>query len=50
MVTAVKVEAQRSRLAITGSDETGLAVIGGGLLLAGAAVLVVRRRAGAHAA
>ncbi|MEZ5182800.1 MAG: LPXTG cell wall anchor domain-containing protein [Acidimicrobiales bacterium] len=50
VVTAVKVEAQRSRLAITGSDETGLAVIGGGLLLAGAAVLVVRRRAGAHAA
>lgn len=47
VVTAVKVEAARTRLAITGSDATGLAVLGGALLLAGAGVLALRRRANA---
>lgn len=45
VVTAVKVEAARTRLAITGSDATGLAVLGGVLVLAGVGVLVARRRA-----
>lgn len=50
VVTAVKVEAARTRLAITGSDATGLAVIGGTLVLAGVGTLVLRRRAGIRTA
>ncbi len=42
--TAVTVTPVRSRLAITGSDVGQLAVIGGACVLAGAAVLVARRR------
>jgi LPXTG-motif cell wall-anchored protein len=42
--TAVNAAPVRTRLAITGSDATGLAVLGGSLLLVGAGVLAVRRR------
>ena len=45
VATAVQREAVRTRLAITGSDATGLAVVGTALLLAGGGVLVLRRRA-----
>jgi LPXTG-motif cell wall-anchored protein len=43
--TAVTVRPLRSQLAITGSDVTQLAVIGGVLVAVGAAMLVLRRRA-----
>jgi LPXTG-motif cell wall-anchored protein len=42
--TAVTAAPVRTRLAITGSDATGLALLGGSLLLGGAAVLALRRR------
>ena len=42
--TAVKVQQVRTRLAITGSDDTDAALVGAGLVVAGAGLLVVRRR------
>ncbi|MGN6693555.1 MAG: LPXTG cell wall anchor domain-containing protein [Aquihabitans sp.] len=42
--TAVAVTPVRTRLAITGSDTTGLAVIGASLVAVGTGVLVARRR------
>ena len=45
--TAVAVTPLRTRLAITGSDATGTAVLGAGLVALGAGVLVVRRRTAA---
>lgn len=42
--TAVQVAPARDTLAITGSDATGLAVIGSILVLVGAGALVLRRR------
>lgn len=42
--TAVAVAPLRTSLAITGSDATGTAVLGAGLVAAGAGILVLRRR------
>src|SRR6476661_5910108 len=42
--TAVAVTPVRTRLAITGSDATGTAVLGVGLVTIGAGTLVLRRR------
>ncbi|WP_426573416.1 LPXTG cell wall anchor domain-containing protein [Aquihabitans sp. McL0605] len=42
--TAVKVAPLRTRLAITGSDASGTAALGAGLVIVGVGVLVVRRR------
>jgi LPXTG-motif cell wall-anchored protein len=42
--TAVAVTPIRTRLAITGSDATGTALVGAALVAVGAAVLVARRR------
>lgn len=43
VTTAVRVAPLRTRLAITGSDATGTAVLGVSLVVLGAGVLVVRR-------
>ena len=42
--TAVNAAPVRTRLAITGSDATGLAIVGGSCVAIGAGLLVVRRR------
>ena len=47
VATAVTVRPVRSQLAITGSDVGQTALVGGVLLFAGVAVLVVRRRTSA---
>jgi LPXTG-motif cell wall-anchored protein len=42
--TAVKVTPVRTRLAITGSDATGMVAVGVSLITLGTGVLIVRRR------